>query len=105
MENKVLKIYLFALLIYLLPLISLLMFILISILGGAGYMFFWVLFLTGWLPCGLIGVILSAIGLKKSIKKNDRRNKNLGKTGIFLGLVPLFFGILGLMLIYVVVGG
>ncbi|MCL2328170.1 MAG: hypothetical protein FWC39_06600 [Bacteroidetes bacterium] len=106
MKNKVFKIYLLALFIYLFPLISLLMFILVSIFGGADYiyMFFWVLFLTGWLPCGLIGMILFAIGLRKSIKNNDNFNKNLGKAGLLSGLFPLFCGILGLMLIYVVLG-
>ena len=102
MKNKVFKIYLLALFIYLFPLISLLMFILVSIFGGADYiyMFFWVLFLTGWLPCGLIGMILFTIGLKKY----DNCHKKLGTIGLCCGLLPFIFGIIG-GLVYVVVGG
>jgi hypothetical protein len=104
MRNKVFKIYFLALFIYLLPLISLLMFVITSILGNAADMFFWLLFLTGWIPFGLIGMILFAIGFRKSIKNNDKFNKKLGTMGLLGGLLPLFCGVWGLMLIYVVVG-
>jgi hypothetical protein len=44
------------------------------------YMFFWVLFLTGWIPCGLIGMVLFAVGLGKSVRNNDNFNKNSCRT-------------------------
>jgi hypothetical protein len=39
-------------------------------------MIFWVLFLISLLPCGLIGIILSAIGFRKSSKNQNQYNKN-----------------------------
>ena len=68
-------------------------------MGGAET-FLILFFLLGWWPCGLIGAILFTIGLKKY----DNCYKNLGRIGLFSGLLPFIFGILG-GLVYVVVGG
>ena len=67
-------------------------------------MIFWILFLVSLLPCGLTGTILSLIGLKKSFKNNNKLNKIIGIIGTLVGFKLLIGGILGLMLIYIVVG-
>lgn len=102
MKDNVLKIYLISFLIYLLPLISLFLFVLTSKLGSTIYMHFWCFFIIGWLPCGIIGLPFSVVGLIKSIKNNDNFNKTFGRFVILCGLVSLFLGILGLGVIYVV---
>jgi len=100
----ILKIYFFAICIYLLPLLSLGIFIVDQMTVNKTEMVFWVLFLVGMVPCGLIGLTLSIIGLIRSFKKENKLNKILGLLGTLGGLICLAGGILGFMLIYVVVG-
>lgn len=100
----ILRIYYFALFIYILPLISLGAFLVDQFTVNKTEMVFWVIFLVSMLPYGLIGLILSLIGLIQSIKRNTRLNKVIGIVGTLGGLISLIGGILGIMLIYVVVG-
>lgn len=99
------KEYVFAVLIYFLPLISLGIFLLDQITIKSTDMVFWVLFLIGMIPCGIIGLTLSIIGLVKSLKKDNQLNKVIGVIGTVSGIICLLGGILGMMLIYIVVGG
>ena len=66
-------------------------------------MIFWVFFLISLLPCGLTGIVLSSIGLTKSLKNKNQFNKVIGIVGILGGLTFSFGGVLGLMLILLVV--
>jgi len=99
---KIYKIYFFSLIMYLLPVISLGIFIIDGITVGKTGAVFWGLFLMSLLPCGLIGITLSSIGLIKSSKNKNQYNRNIGKIGIFVGLFFLYGGILALGLLYVV---
>ena len=102
---EIYKIYFFALIVYMLPLISLGIFIIDQLTVNKTEMLFWVLFLVGMVPCGLIGMVLSILGLRKSVKNSNKINKTIGIIGIVGGLMFLGGGFLGFMLIYVVVGG
>lgn len=104
-KDEIYKIYFFATFVYVLPLISLGIFILDQLTVNKTEMIFWLLFLVGMLPCGLLGIVLSTIGFRKSIKNKNLFNKSIGIIGIVGGLIFLGGGLLGLMLIYVVVGG
>ena len=98
------KIYFFAFMTYLLPLI----FMGVPIFIGMISIFvektiietskFFLGSLFSLLPCGLIGIVLSSIGLIKSFK--NKKPIEMGIIGIFIGLIYVF-GILGLT--YVVV--
>ena len=70
-------------------------------------MIFFGLFMLSPLPCGLIGFVLSLIGLKKSRKNKNsfNINKDIGISGMIVGWIFILGGILALGLIYVVVGG
>jgi hypothetical protein len=100
---KVYKIYFFALIVYVLPIISLGIFIIDQMTINKTEMIFWVLFLISLFPCGFTGTVLSSIGLKKSFKNKDQINKVIGIIGVLGGLFFLMGGILGLMLIYIVI--
>jgi hypothetical protein len=102
--NTIYRLYFFTMAIYLLPVVSLLIFIIDQLTVNVTKMVFWVFFLVGMLPCGLAGTVLSSFGLRKAFKNNNRRNKYLGIGGIVAGIILMFGGLLGLMLIYVVVG-
>jgi hypothetical protein len=102
--REIYKIYFLAIAIFALPFISLGVFIIDQFTFQKTQMVFWVLFLIGMLPCGMIGIILSSIGLRKSLKHKSRVNKYPGIIGIAAGIILLCGGIAGLMLIYVVVG-
>ena len=67
-------------------------------------MLFWVIFLLSLIPCGLIGFTLTLIGFIKSIKRNNTPNKIIGGIGTTLGLVFIIGGVLGIMLLYIVIG-
>ena len=99
---KIYKIYFFALMMYLFPLIFLGIFIIDQMTMHKTDATFWALFLISLLPCTLIGIALSSIGLKKSFKNKNQFNKNIGQIGIFVGLPFLFGGILALGLMYIV---
>lgn len=101
---RIQKIYYFAISIYMLPLVSLGIFIVNPFSINGGKMHFWVLFLIGMIPCGLIGLTLSIIGLIKSFKNGIILNKIIGFIGFLIGLISLIGGRLGIMIIYVVIG-
>ena len=66
-------------------------------------MWFWVIFLISPVPCGLIGIIISALTLKKSYKIRSRINKSIGFTFLLVGVGGVCAGSIGLALIYLVV--
>ena len=99
---KIYKIYFFALVMYLLPPISLGIFIIDQMTIHKTEAMFWALFLISLLPCGLIGIALSSIGLIKSSKNKNQFNRNIGIIGMVVGGIFLFGGILALGLLYVV---
>jgi len=103
-KMKMYKIYLPALILYAIPPISLVLFIIAGSIENMydTIMIFFGLFLLSLLPCGLIGIILSSIGLIKSRKNKNNFNKDMGTSGIVVGLIFIFGGILALGLIYVV---
>lgn len=101
-KKKMYTIYFFAIFVYSLPLFSLGIFAIDLLTANTTEMFFWVLFLVGMAPCGVVGIVLSAIGLWKSIKQKNLINKNIGVIGIVGGLLFLGGGFLGLMLVYLV---
>lgn len=104
-KNEIDKIYFLAIILFLLPLISLGIFILDQLTVNKTEMIFWLLFLVGMLPCGLLGTVLSIFGLRKAIKNKSVLNKSIGIIGIVGGLIYFGGGLLGIMLIYVVIGG
>jgi hypothetical protein len=102
---KMYKIYFFAFAVYALPFISLGIFIIDGMTINKTEAIFLALFLISPLPCGLIGIVLSLIGFIKSFKNKNEYNKEMGVVGILVGLLFLFGGIFGFMLIYFVVLG
>lgn len=100
---EILPIYYYAILIYLLPMISLAIFLVDQLTVNKTEMLFWVIFLVGMLPCGIIGLSLSIVGLIKSRKSKNRQNTVLGLIGTIGGLICLIGGVFGITLIYVVV--
>ena len=103
-KTGTLKIYYIAVIIYVLPLLSLGLFIVDQLTVNKTEMLFWVLFLVGLFPCGVLGLVFSIIGFRKSKRLKSKRNKVIGSIGIWGGAVSLIAGIFGVMLIYVVVG-
>jgi len=91
--------------LYALPIVSLILFVIDQLTFNKTEMLFWVLFLLGMIPCGLLGFVLSLIGLIKSLKKQVLLNKVIGFVGIAGGFLAIIGGVLGFMLLYVVVGG
>lgn len=63
---------------------------------------FWALFLVSLLPCSLVGIVLTAIGLAKSVKNKNQFNKMVGLSGMFWGFLLLCGGVLAWALLYVV---
>lgn len=98
-------IYYFVLLFYLFPFVSLLIFILDQLTFNKTEMWFWVIFLVSLAPCGLTGIVLSAVGLYKSFKRKSNINKIIGFAGLFLGIGGIAAGVLGFMLLYAVLQG
>ena len=98
---KIYKIYFFALLMYLLPPIFLGLFIAPMTINNTSAIF-WSLFLISLLPCGLIGIALTSIGLVKSFKNKNEFNKVIGLIGVYVGGLFLLGGLLALGLLYVV---
>jgi hypothetical protein len=101
---QIYKIYWIAIFVYALPFISLGIFIIDQMTTQKTEMIFWVLFLVGMLPSSLIGLVLSYLGLRQSNKNANKMNKFIGIIGIIGGAIILSGGLLGLMLIYVVIG-
>lgn len=99
----ILKIYYFSIFFYFLPFFSLLLFLIDQLTLNQTEMLFFVGFLVGLIPCGLLGLTLSIIGLINSAKGKNRLNKIIGAIGTFAGIICLAGGIIGMMLIYVVV--
>jgi len=102
-KTGVLRIYYFAGIFYILPFISLLLFIVDQLTFRKTQMLFWVIFLVSLGPCGLIGIILCTLGLIKSFKRKSGSNKIIGFAGLLLGMGGIIAGILGFLLIYLVV--
>lgn len=101
----ILKIYYIALGISILPFLSFVLFLIDQFTFQKTEMLFWILFLVGMVPCGLIVLILSIIGLIKSLKNNHKLNIIIGCFGLLGGIINLVGGLIGLMLIYAVIGG
>lgn len=102
--QELLKIYVFAVVVYALPFLCLAIFILDQLTVQKTDAYFWVFFLVGLLPCGFVGMLLSIIGLVKSRKKAvHRMNLLLGIIGTGVGVLWLLGGAFGLALIYLVV--
>lgn len=89
---------------YLLPLLSLLIFIIDLLTINISNMIFWALFLAGMLPCGIVGLIFSIVGIVKSYGEKKIMKNLIGSLGILLGFASIAGGVLGLMVIYAVVG-
>jgi hypothetical protein len=102
-ELGILKIYYFAIFFYALPFISVAIFILDQLTMNKTDMWFWVIFLVGLIPCGVIGLILSAIGLFRSIKNGGKLNRFIGFVGTAAGVLCFIGGLFGIALIYLVV--
>jgi len=101
-KQKIYKIYFFALMVYLLPPISLVIFIVDQMTIHKTDAIFFALFLLSLLPCALIGLVLFSIGLIKSFRNKEQFNKNIGIVGVGIGGIFLLGGIFGLALMYVV---
>jgi hypothetical protein len=102
---QIYKIYWIAIFVYSLPFISLNIFIIIQMTLHKIEMIFWLSFLLGMLPCSLVGMVLSYIGLRKSNRNKSKINKTIGIVGVIGGVIILVGGLIGLMLIYIAVGG
>jgi hypothetical protein len=90
---------------YALPFIFLAIFIVDQFTFHKTDMWFWLAFLISLIPCGLAGLVLSIIGTVKAAKNNNVLNVVIGGAFIFAAVSACVGGVLGLMLIYVVVGG
>lgn len=102
--QELLKIYVFAVVVYTLPFLCLAIFILDQLTVQKTDMYFWVFFLVGLQPCGLVGMLLSVIGLIWARKRTVHNvNLLLGIIGTGVGLLWLLGGAFGLALIYLVV--
>jgi drug/metabolite transporter (DMT)-like permease len=103
LKYKKLGILRVALFFYALPLLSFGIFIIDHFSFQQTDMLFWVIFLISLSPCGFIGLTLTIIGIITSSKQGI---KNQTTTAIMIlpGLLYIVGGLLGLMLIYVVVG-
>lgn len=93
----------FAFAIYLLPFVSLLLFLIDQLTIQKTAMVFWVAFLVGLAPCAIIGLILFIWILISAFKNKSRINKIAGFIGLFLGICGVAAGILGLLFIYAVI--
>ncbi len=102
---EIYNLFFIVLIFYALPLVFLEIFIIDQLSNNCSDVTFWLLFLLGMAPCGIIGLVLSIIGLRKSLRKKSLLNKNIGILGLIFGVIYICGGILGLMLIYIVVGG
>jgi hypothetical protein len=101
---KILTVYIITFSLYFVPVILLLLFIVDQLSYQKTEMLFWVLFLLSLFPCGIAGFVLSIIGLIKSFKQKRTLNIIIGFIGVFLGIIVFLGGLLGLGLIYVVLG-
>ena len=99
---KIYKIYFFVLIMYLLSPIFFGIFIIGQKTTFRTDATFLALFLVSLLPCGLIGITLSSIGLIKSFKNKNKFNRDIGLIGVSVGGLFLFGGLLALGLLYVV---
>lgn len=102
---RIYKIYWIAIFVYILPFISLGIFIIDQMTIHKTEMIFWLIFLVGMLPCSLVGMLLSYIGLRLSNKNKSKLNKSIGIICFIGGVIILGGGLFGSKLIYVVVGG
>jgi len=100
----ILNVYFIALFFYAVPFLSLGLFIVDQLFFQKTAMFFWLIFLVGLIPCGLIGFLLAIVGFVKSYKNENKLNKIIGIIGMVGGILCIIGGILGIMLIFVVVG-
>lgn len=94
--------YLLAIILYAIPVVLLGIFILGMLLELTEDMHLWVAFLMSLFPAGILGALLSNIGL---YRLNRTKNKILTIAGavlLLLGLVEAFAGLLGFGLIYIV---
>jgi MFS family permease len=99
------KLYYVAFGFYAFPILCLLIFVISSVSFHATELVFWVIFLVSLMPCALIGGALSTLGLVRASKRKDRRNKIIGIIGLVLGFGGILGGLLGIGLLYVVLGG
>jgi hypothetical protein len=65
---------------------------------------FWMIFLVSLLPCGLIGGIISIVGILLSRKTRNRLNVMIGTVEAVLGLGGVIAGIFAFALIRAVLG-
>ena len=63
----ILNVYIFAVVLYCIPLLSLAIFIIDQFTFNKTEMLFWIIFLLGMIPCDVIGLALSIIGLVQSL--------------------------------------
>ena len=98
------KLYYIAFGFFAFPFLCLLIFVIDFSNFHATQMVFWVIFLVSLMPCAVIGGILSTVGVVQATKTRDRRNKIMGIIGMVLGFGEILGGILGIGLLYVVLG-
>ena len=99
------KLYYIAFGFYAFPFLCLLIFAIDFSTFHATQMVFWVIFLLSLMPCAVIGGVISTVGVVQANKIRDRRNKIMGIIGMVLGFGGIGAGILGIGLLYVVLGG
>lgn len=100
--KNVYRLYYISIVIGLFPFISLVLFIVDLYTIKATDNVFWVVFLLGLIPCGLLAGVLILIGLIKAIRKKNHPNIAIGILGLICSLVIVVGGVVGFLLIYVV---
>lgn len=98
------KVYYFAVGCYILPILFFGVFLFDQFFIHKTDMLFWIIFLLSLIPCGLLGFVLFLAGFIKALKQSYWLNKLIGGIGTLLGIGIIGGGLLGLLLIYVVIG-
>jgi hypothetical protein len=102
-RNQIKKNYRIAVLSYSLPFISLFLYMLDSSTFNLTGMYFFVFFLLGALPLGIVGLFFTVKGLIISRKSNDYVKKDIGYANLTMGIIMAAGGMLGFGFMYVMV--
>lgn len=94
--------FLLALVLYVIPVTLLAGFLLGMYLDLADDMTLWVAFLVSLLPAGMLGTLLSGIGIYRSRRSKNNVLTIVGAVLVVIGLAEMFGGVLSFGLIYIV---
>ena len=100
--KRILKIYYYAVGSFILPLVMLFIFLVDRNTVNISKHIFLNGFLYSFFPLGIIGIILTSIGLFKSIQKKESLNSIIGTLGIIGGCGLIIVEFLGLTFIAII---